>query len=70
MTLSVNSCGNSEEDKYIHLLQNIVTDARPPTNDPINWPETGAFVNNFQETSFFCNAFTTFFPYGHGYPTF
>ena len=40
-------------------MKNIVPDARPPTNDPILWPETGDFVNDFQETGLFCTAFPT-----------
>ena len=69
ITLPINSCGYSEEEINILLLQNIVPDARPLANDTIPWTETGTFVNDFQEMGLFCKTSPTLYPSGHGDPT-
>ena len=60
MNLNVNSRGYSKEEINIFLLQKIVPDSRPPTNDPIPWTETGAFVHDSKKQVFFARHLTLF----------
>ena len=59
----------SEEQRNVAILQQLVPNARPPQNDPIPWPETSSFVNDFDTTGLYSMAFPCLFPYGCGDPS-
>ena len=59
----------SEEQRNIALLQRIAPNAKPPANDPVPWPETGSFVNDFNSSGLYSMSFPCLFPYGKGDPS-
>ena len=60
---------SEDERRNIALLQRLASDTRPPQDDPIPWPETNNFVNDFNTPGLFSMAFPYLFPYGRGDPT-